>query len=384
MAISAGAGVSTLYYAQPLLPRLAEGFGVGTGSISLSITATQVGYVIGLLLLLPLGDRFPRRRLVPLVSLASALFLGLSALASNFRLFLLAALFIGITAVSGQLLVPFAADLAQEQDRGRVSAKVMSGILAGIVLARLVSGTIAALLSWRWVYLIAALLMSASAVLLYRVLPAEVPQSAALHKRSLLAPWQLLRAHRLLRHRALLGALCFGIFTSTWTSLSFLLAASPYHYGPALIGLFSLAGLAGVAAANLAGHHADRGRAYRSALIAALGITLASFILLLASTQLLVLVVAIVILDMGVQAMAISNQAIYYRLDANARSSINAAYMASSFIGGAIASVLSGQAVAAHGFTGGMVITSCLALCASALALLNFGRPSQSSNLSAI
>jgi predicted MFS family arabinose efflux permease len=139
-----------------------------------------------------------------------------------------------------------------------------------------------------------------------------------------------------------------------------------------------------VAAANLAGHHADRGRAYRSALIAALGITLASFILLLASTQLLVLVVAIVILDMGVQAMAISNQAIYYRLDANARSSINAAYMASSFIGGAIASVLSGQAVAAHGFTGGMVITSCLALCASALALLNFGRPSQSSDLSAI
>ena len=366
MAVAAGVGVATLYYAQPLLPELGRTFGRGEASMALVVTATQAGYVIGLLALLPLGDRLPRRRLVPAVSAASAVALTACAASPGYPALVAASLAVGATAVSGQLLVPFAADLAGEERRGRVVARVMSGILSGILLARLASGLVTGLSSWRVVFAAAAVASAAMAVLLALALPGEPVANRP--QRSALAPLLAFRRLPELRRRAALGALCFGAFTVLWTALPFRLSAAPYHLGPAGIGLSSLVGLAGVAAANLAGHHADQGRAGRGAVVAAAAVATGAMLCLLGPGVALVLGLGVLVLDAGVQGMAISNQAIYYGLDPSSRSSTNAAYMATSFTGGAAASVAAGWALQAGGFSAAMWLATAMGALAVALA----------------
>lgn len=370
MAVAAGVGVATLYFAQPLLPELGRSFHRGEASMALVITATQLGYVVGLLVLLPLGDRLPRRRLVPAVSAASALALCACAASPGYPALVVASLAVGVTAVSGQLLVPFAADLASEERRGRVVARVMSGILSGILLARIASGLVTGLSSWRVIFAVAAATSAAMAVLLALVLPHEPVASRP--RRSVLAPLQALNRLPELRRRAGLGALCFGAFTVLWTALPFRLAIAPYSLQPAGIGLSSLVGLAGVAAANWAGHHADQGRAGRGAVVAAMAVSGGALLCLLGPAVAVVLGLGVLVLDAGVQGMAISNQAIYYRLDPSSRSSTNAAYMALSFLGGAASSVAAGWAMQAGGFGAAMGLA--LAMGAVAVVLAASGR----------
>lgn len=367
MAVAAGVGVATLYYAQPLLPELGRSFGRGEASMALVITATQLGYVLGLLGLLPLGDRLARRRLVPAVCLASAASLGACAAAPGYLALLGASLAVGASAVSGQLLVPFAADLAGEERRGRVVARVMSGILSGILLARLASGLVTGLSSWRVVFALAALTSAAMAVLLYLVLPHEPVMGRP--RRSALAPLGALARLPELRRRAGLGALCFGAFTVLWTALPFRLAAAPYNLGPAGIGLASMVGIVGVAAANLAGHHADQGRAGRGAVLSAGAVAGGALCCLAGPALVPVLGLGVLVLDAGVQGMAISNQAIYYGLDPGSRSTMNAAYMASSFTGGALASLATGWTLEAGGFAASMGLALVLGIAAIGLAI---------------
>lgn len=352
MAIATGAIVANLYYAQPLLHQVARSFNVGSAAASVVITCTQVGYAAGLVLVVPLGDLYARRPLVVVVFCLAAVALVLCAVAPDLWLFEVGSVAVGAASVAGQVMVPFAADLASPERRGRVVARIMTGLLTGILLARTVSGAVAQVAGWRTIYWISAALMLAFAALLWRILPVEGRRPHVPYRGLVASSFRLLAEIPMLRRRAWHGACVFAAFSVLWTSLAFLLAGPPYHYANVVIGLFGLAGVAGVGAANLAGKLADADRTAATTVACALLLT-GSFALLAAGrTSLGMLLAGIVVLDLGTQGMQITNQAVIYALAPEARSRINSAYMFCYFVGGAIGSLAAGSVLAAAGWYG--------------------------------
>ena len=352
MAVATGAVVANLYYAQPLLPEIAHAFGAGTAAVSLVITCTQVGYAAGLLLVVPLGDLHPRRRLAPLMFALSAGALVLCAVSPSLWVLAAGSVAVGLTSVAGQVMVPFAADLASPERRGRVVARIMTGLLLGILLARTVSGLLAQAAGWRTVYWLSAAVMLVFAAVLYRALPGEADRPPSSWRRLVGSSLALLGAEPVLRRRALHGAAVFAAFSVLWTSLAFLLAGPPYHYPNAVIGLFGLVGAAGVLAANLAGKLADASRVGATTVVAGLAVAASFAVLWAGRTSVAALIVGIIVLDIGTQSMQITNQAVIYGLRPDARSRINSAYMVCYFAGGALGSLASGAVYAADGWTG--------------------------------
>jgi predicted MFS family arabinose efflux permease len=352
IAVATGAVVANLYYAQPVLHQVARSFHSGPGPTSSIITATQIGYAAGLLLIVPLGDLHPRRALVTRLFLISTVALVGCALAPNLWLFGLASVAVGAASVAGQVMIPFAADLAPEERRGRVVARIMTGLLMGILLARTVSGLVAQAAGWRAIYWFSAALMVVFAFVLWRALPAEGPRPHRSYAELVGGSLRLLATEPVLRRRAWHGACAFAAFSVLWTTLAFLLSGSPYRYSNAVIGLFGLVGAGGIAAANLAGKLADSARA--TATTIGTGVLLAgSFALLWAGrTSLAALIIGIVVLDIGTQGMQITNQAVIYALRPDARSRINSAYMVCYFLGGAVGSVSAGALYGTHGWAG--------------------------------
>jgi len=355
LAVACGAAVANLYYAQPLLPTLARAFGVSNSTAGLLITVSQVGYVIGLALLVPLGDLLERRRLITTTLLVTAAVLAIAAAAPGFAVFAAALGVVGITSVVAQVIVPMSSSMADEHERGRVVGTVMSGLLIGILLARTVSGVIAGLLGWRTVFGFAAIAMLVLAATLRRALSLVPPTEQLPYGRLLRSVLSLVAEEPRLRQRMALGALAFGCFSVLWTSLSFLLSGAPYHYGTVVIGLFGLAGVAGAVAAPLAGRLADRGRG-AFATSAAILVLLASWgLLALGQSSIVALIVGIALLDLGVQGVHISNQSAIYALRPDARSRLTTAYMVFYFLGGAALSAAS-TALYATGGWGGVCI----------------------------
>ena len=356
MAIATGAIVANLYYAQPLLHQISTSFHAGATATSLIVTCTQVGYAAGLLLVVPLGDLRPRKDLVVAVFAFAVVALVVCAVSPSLWLFELASVAAGLASVGGQVMVPLAADLASPDRRGRVVARLMTGLLLGILLARTVAGAAAEVAGWRSIYWVSAALMVAFAVVLRAVLPDEAP-------RPHLPYWQLVRSSvrllvdlPVLRRRAWYGSACFASFSVLWTALAFLLAGAPYHYSNLVIGLFGLAGVGGVLAANAAGRLADATRTRAATVVAALLTTVSWALLAAGRTSLAALVIGIVVLDVGVQGMQITNQAVIYALAPSARSRINSAYMVCYFAGGAVASVTTGVVLSSAGWFGVCVL----------------------------
>ena len=316
------------------------------------ITASQVGYAFGLLLIVPLGDLHPRRSLSTRLFLLAAVALVACALAPELWFFAFASVLVGVASVAGQVMIPFAADLAPEERRGRVVARIMTGLLMGILLARTVSGLVSQAAGWRAIYWLSAALMVCFALVLSRSLPTEGPRPHRSYPALVGSSLRLLTTEPILRRRAWHGACAFAAFSVLWTTLAFLLSGSPYHYSNAVIGLFGLVGAAGILAANLAGKLADSERTRVTTVVAG-ALVAGSFAIAWAGrTSLAALVVGIVVLDMGTQGMQITNQAVIYSLRPDARSRINSAYMVCYFIGGAVGSVAAGAVYAAHGWAG--------------------------------
>ncbi|MCX6371304.1 MAG: MFS transporter [Solirubrobacterales bacterium] len=281
-AVACGVCVANLYYSQPLLPLISDNLGSSAGSTALVVTAAQIGYLLGLLFFVPLGDMLVRRRLIPFVMAADAVFLVATAFAPSLYFLIAVTVFVGVAATSAQILVPFAASLAEPERRGSVTGTVMSGLLLGILLARVFSGLIAEVTSWRPVYLIAAALMAILAVVLHRRLPDEEARPAITYGALLRSVANYFRSQRLLQLRSAYGGLVFATFSVIWTSLAFLLVRPPYNYSAATIGLFSLFGVAGALAAAFSGRLADRGWEHR-----------------VTGGGLLLLVVSVALLDVG-------------------------------------------------------------------------------------
>jgi predicted MFS family arabinose efflux permease len=352
MAAATGLSVASIYYAQPLLPTMARELGVSAARAGSVVTLAQLGYALGLLLIVPLGDLFERRALIVVMTLLAASGLFLTALAPNVELVLAGAALTGLCSVVTQILVPFAATLARDEDRGKVVGTVMSGLLLGILLARTVAGALAALGSWRTVYWAGALALLGTAAVLRRVLPRYHAPVRLSYGRLLLSIFTLFREEPVLRRRALVGASAFATFSVLWTSMAFLLAAPPYHMAPGAIGLFGLAGVAGALAATGAGRMADRGKGDWATGILLLVLFASWLPLAFAGRSLLAFVLGVLLLDLAVQGVHIGNQAAIYRLRPEARNRLTAGYMTSYFIGGALGSFLSTAAYGAFGWPG--------------------------------
>ncbi len=376
IAVATGAVVANLYYAQPVLHQVARTFHSGPGATSSIITATQIGYAAGLLLVVPLGDLHPRRALVTRMFCVAAAALVACALAPDLWFFAVASVAVGGASVAGQIMIPFAADLAPEERRGRVVARIMTGLLLGILLARTVSGLVAQAAGWRAIYWLSAALMLGFAVVLWRALPAERPRPHRSYAELVGSSLRLLAQEPVLRRRAWHGACAFAAFSVLWTTIAFLLSGNPYHYSNAVIGLFGLVGAGGIVAANLAGKLADSARV--TATTIGTGVLLAGSFALLwdGRTSLAALIVGIVVLDMGTQGMQITNQAVIYALRPDARSRINSAYMVCYFLGGALGSLAAGALYGTHGWAGVCLLGAgfgVLTLALSAIETLHFG-----------
>jgi predicted MFS family arabinose efflux permease len=367
LALFCGAAVANLYYAQPLLSRIAAAFHVSDATAGLLVSAGQLGYLAGLALLVPAGDLLERRRLIAVVTVLAGAAAAACAAAPGFPILAAATVVLGVMSVVAQIIVALVSTLAAPQERGRVVGTVMSGLLVGILLARTLSGVIAQLGGWRLVFIIAAATMVGLAAVLARALPHAPPTERVSYRSALRSVLSLVAAEPVLRARMLLGALGFGSFSVLWTSLAFLLSGAPYHYGEAIIGLFGLAGAAGACAAPLAGRLADRGRG-RLGMSAFLICLAASWALLaLGRTSLAALLGGIVVLDLGVQGAHISNQTVIYGLHAQARSRLTTAYMVSNFSGGLIGSVLSATLWGAGGWPAVCLLGAGMSLAALAL-----------------
>jgi len=352
MAVATGVSVANLYYAQPLLDTIGRAFGLPDGRAGFIITVTQLGYAAGLVLIVPLGDLLDRRRLIAGVSLLTALSLAGAALAPGIASFAAASAAIGLTAVVTQVLVPLAAHLASDAERGRVVGRVMSGLLLGVLLARVASGFLSDALGWRSVYWIAAGLMVAQALTLWRRLPRVSPTARLSYPELLRSVGRLVAEEPLLRRRALFGMAVFGAFTVLWTGLPFLLAGPPFGFGDGVIGLFGVLGVAGALTASMAGRLYDRGLAW-PATGSFLLVVLGAFVLLGALPRALAAVVAgVALLDLGTQGTQVLNQSTIYRLRPEARSRLTTAYMTAFFLGGALGSAVASVAYARFGWTG--------------------------------
>ncbi|HEY2719253.1 MAG TPA: MFS transporter [Solirubrobacteraceae bacterium] len=350
MAVACGAAVANLYYAQPLLSTIAHDFGTSDGTAGLLVTASQVGYAVGLVLLVPLGDLLERRRLITGILLITALGLAATAAAPSFTLLAVALLVVGVTSVVAQILVPLASTLAAESERGRVVGKVMGGLLVGILIARTASGLLSEVGGWRLVFGLSAVLMVALSLVLHARLPRVSPSTNLSYPALLRSVGELIVRQPTLRVRMLYGALQMGQFSVLWTTIAFLLAGRPYNYGDATIGLFGLVGLGGVLAAQVAGRMADHGHHHRST-----GLFFATMLLSWAAiaagrSSLVLLIVGIAALDLGVQGAQITSQSLIYALDPAARSRITTAYMATLFGSAAAFSALASAVYDAGGW----------------------------------
>jgi len=350
LAVACGAAVANLYYVQPLLSLLGHAFGVSDSTAGLLVTCSQVGYVVGLALLVPLGDLLERRRLISRVLLGAAAAAAACAAAPSFLVLAAALAALGTLSVVAMIVVPLAASLAGPQQRGQVVGTVMSGLLIGILASRTLSGLIAALGGWRLVFALAAAAMLALSLALHRGLPVVAPTERLRYSELLRSVFSLIAEEPVLRRRMALGMLAMVGFSVLWTSITFLLAGAPYHYGEGVIGLFGLAGAAGALIAPLAGRLADRGHD-RVALVVPLLVTVASWALLaLGGSSLPALIAGIIVLDLGIQAVHINNQNAIYRLRPEARSRLTTAYMVSFFTGGVLGSLLSATVYGAAGW----------------------------------
>jgi predicted MFS family arabinose efflux permease len=359
-AVAGGAAVGNLYWAQPLLEEMARALDVSQSVAGLLVTVTQVGYAVGVFLVVPLGDVLNRRRLIPAVLLASGAALFAAALAPTWAAELLALTVVGLTSVGAQLLIPLAGDLANPAERGEVVGTIVSGVLIGILLSRTISGIVADLFGWRAIYLLAGAVAWVFAALLFRVLPTLPPRAHLPYGRLLASVLLAVRTDRAVPVTLLLGAAGFGAFTLLWTAMTFLLTADPYSYSLTTIGLVGLAGLAGALAARGAGRLHDRGLSV-PVTGAALGLAIASLVLVgVEQDSILVLLIAIVAFDVAIQSAMILNQTRLLTISPDARSRMNTAFVTSNFIGGALGSALAGILWPAGGWhavmTGGVSV----------------------------
>ncbi|MDY0924078.1 MFS transporter [Leclercia sp. CFBP8987] len=365
-AIASGLSVANVYYAQPLLDALARDFGISQAAVGGVITATQLGCALALLFLVPLGDRVDRRRLMAIQMVALIVALIAVGMAQSAPVLLAGMLAVGLlgTAMT-QGLIAYAASAAAPHEQGRVVGTAQGGVFTGLLLARVFAGGISDLAGWRGVYFCAALLMLAIAIPLWRRLPVLPPASRTLSYPRLLASMlTLLRDEKVLQVRGMLALLMFAAFNIFWSALVLPLSAPPYSFSHTAIGAFGLAGVVGALAAARAGEWADRGYARRTSGIALLALVLAWWPLSLMGVSLWALAIGIVLLDLGGQALHVTNQSLIFRTRPDAHSRLVGLYMLFYAVGSGLGAIGTTATYAHFGWQGVCLLGAVVSLLA--------------------
>ncbi len=367
LALTCGVTIANIYYAQPLLHTIAGSLGISQAGAGLIVTLTQLGYAAGLLFVVPLGDIMPRRPLLTTLLGIDMIALAISAAAPGLALLGSLAVLIGLSSVVVQMLIPYAATLARDEDRAQTIGVLMSALLLGILLSRTFSGVLASVAGWRGVYGVAAGLMAVMALVLGRVLPGGEREVGIRFGAQMRAIGRLAMTKPVLRWRTMLGAAEFAAFSCFWTTVTFLLSGPPFNYSQANIGLFALVGAAGASAVLSGGRLLDRHRHLRwPATGAGLVLLLASFGILAAGRHsLLWLIIGALLMDACCQAVHVANQAVIYDLVDSARSRITTVYMTIYFLGGALGTALGTAAYDRYGWSAACAVSA--AWCAVAL-----------------
>ncbi|MCR8692899.1 MFS transporter [Rhodococcus pyridinivorans] len=352
MAVATGLCVGGNYFNQPLLDSIAEALDTSRSAAASTVTVAQVAYALGLLFLVPLGDMFPQRRLAVMLMLAAAAGQGLSGFAPNIGVLVVGTAIAGLFSVAAQVLVPFAATLATPESRGRAVGTVMSGLLVGILVARSVAGILAELGdSWTTVYRVSTVAMVIVALALWRVLPATPPVVRQGYGSTLRSLGTLIVTHPRLRSRTLLGGLGFASVGALFSTMAFLLSDPPFGLDDLQIGLVGLAGVAGAFAATAAGRLVDRGYGPPTTAVGVFTLIASWAALAAGGSSLLWFVVGMLVVDLALNLVHITNQNIVYALDPDARSRVNSVYMTGYFVGAASGSALGTMAWSAGGWT---------------------------------
>ncbi len=365
MTVGAGLVVANNYYNQPLLGRIADTFEVTEAKAGYVSMLAQVGYAVGLLFIIPLGDMLRRKRLILTDFVLIMLSLLLAAFAPNIYILMLASFLIGATSVVPQLFVPMAAQLAKPTERGKAVGTVMSGLLVGILLSRTVSGFVGAQLGWRAMFLIAAGIMLLLGLAIYLLLPELQPDYKGSYKSLMKSLGLLVKEEPLLRLASARGALTFACFGGFWTTLVFLLEEPPFNAGSEVAGSFGLIGAGGALVASVMGRISDKVNTRHIVTVTTVFIILAYVIFGIFSQSLIGLVAGVVLLDLGLQATHIANQTMVFSLIPEARNRLNTVYMFTYFVGGATGTFLASQAWQIwkwEGVVGVGLVCSCLAL----------------------
>ena len=369
MTVTCAVTVANLYYAQPLLHTIGSALHVSQTAASLLVTAGQLGYAAGLLLVVPTGDIARRRPLLTSLLAADTLALAASAIAPDLAILGALAVVVGVTSVVVQMLVPYAATLAPDEQRSRVIGTLMSGLLIGILLSRTFAGIIAQVAGWRAVYGAAAGAMALTTVALRVALPDHPRELSVSYREQMRGVLATARAEPVLRWRSLIGACVFAAFGCFWTTVTFLLSGPQYGFSQLDIGLFALVGAAGAATASFGGRLLDARRELRwAATGAALLLMTVSFALIglggtnLGGWSLALLVIGVLLMDASVQATHVVNQSVIYDLLPSARSRLTTIYMTTYFVGGAVGSAAGSQAYEQWGWAGASATAAAFSL----------------------
>lgn len=352
MSVASAICVANLYYAQPLLSNLAGYFHVSSAMIGVSAMIIQIGFAVGLIFLVPLGDMVNKRSLIIVMLLCSMAALLELSFATNIIWFTVGSLFVGITSISQMVFVTLAAHLANPASRGRVIGTVMTGLLIGMELSRTFSGMIETYYGWQAVYRAASAMIGILVIIFYYRLPQSAPDLTISYGKLIASLGSILKNQPLLRSSSLIGAMMFGSFSAFWTTVSFLLKSPVYHLGAQAAGMLGIIGAVGALAASIAGRVADR-KGYYFTLTIGISLSIAGYLCLwLLGYQMWGLIFGIILLSVGIQTSQISNQAKINSLDASLRSRNNGIYMAFYFVGGAAGSFLGSYLWGLAGWTG--------------------------------
>ncbi|MGJ0192689.1 MFS transporter [Pantoea sp. RRHST58] len=373
LAAGAGLSVASIYYSQPMLDIIGKQFNVGVGAVGMVPMLTQMGYALGILLLAPLGDRHDRRAIILIKGLLLVAALLLCGFSGGLNALLIASFATGLTATVAQDIVPASATLAPERSRGKTVGTVMTGLLVGILLSRVVSGVVAEYFGWRAMYWLAAAMVLFISLALWRALPRFTPGTSVSYPRLLLSLAHLWQHHQTLRRAALAQGLLSVGFSAFWSTLALMLS-DRFHLDSAVAGAFGLAGAAGAMAAPLAGSIADRIGPARVTIVGA-GLVTVSFALMFLlpalpiPAQLALIVLSTIGFDLGVQATLVAHQTLVYSLAPEARSRLNALLFTVVFIGMATGAALGSLALARWGWNGVVTLATLAGAASFALRL---------------
>ncbi|KAA8996620.1 MFS transporter [Affinibrenneria salicis] len=351
-AAAIGAMVANLYYAQPLLAEIGHSFGRQATQAGLLVTLTQLGYGIGVLLIVPLGDGMDRRRLTSIMLAVCVAALLAAAASPGFMMLAAASLAFGMTSSATMVVIPYVASHASDAERGRRTGQVMTGLLLGILLARTVSGFVSVWAGWRAIYVLAAVVVAMLGIALRGAMQPDPPRPTVRYGRLLRSLAGLLHAEPELRRRSLYALLGLGGFSAMWTGLTFLLTDPPYRYSTETVGLFGLLGAAGALSANFAGRLGDRGLAQMMTGAFSVLLLVSWSLLAIATDAMVWLIIGIFMADVAAQGLQVTHQSVLYRLAPEIRSRITAVFVTSGFVGMSLGTALASLGYAHHGWPG--------------------------------